>query len=124
MKKLHYILILALILATITVFTSCRKNNNSDDMRKNQDQQQVLLKENDIEDSPSPSPDEAFFNFLVRLENNTLTLYEINEEEYYVIKSLNIDTSYYPYEDIQELNKGIPAYSKERGFEILENFIN
>lgn len=121
MKKLNHIFIISFVIAVITTFSACRKDKDRDDMRKSNGQQQVLLTEDGIEESPTPTPPA---NFLVRLEDNTLTLYERVEQEYNAIKSIDIDISYYPYEDIQELNSGIPAYSKESGFEILENFAN
>ena len=124
MKKIYYALIFTIIFAFCIAFSSCQKENDSEENRKSRGQQQVLLREIHIESSPSPSPSPPAFTFLVRLDNSTLTLFEVSEQGYNAIKSLDIDTSYYPYEDIQELIKGIPAYSKERGFEILENFIN
>lgn len=123
MKKLHYILIPAVILCSAVVFTACREKDN-EYRRRTQGQQQVLSNEENIEDTPTISPTPESASFLVRLEGSTLTLYDTLGEEYTVLKTLNIDTSYYSYEDIKELNNGIPAYSKEDGFEILENFTN
>ncbi len=124
MKKLHYILIPSAILIITTIFAACSRKDNSDEGRKSRGQQQVLSHETDIEETPSPLPAPQAAGYLVRLENKTLTLYELSESEPSVIKTVNIDTSYYPFDDIQELNKGIFAYSKEGGYEILENFIN
>lgn len=124
MKKLHYILIPSAVLIITAVFAACGKKDNSDEGRKSRGQQQVLSHETDVEETSSPSPYPDTPGFLVRLDQQTLTLYDLSGSEPNVIKTVNIDTSYYPLEDIQSLNKGILAYSKESGFEILENFIN
>ncbi len=124
MKKPHNIILPLILLIILCVFAACGRSNNSDDMRKLRGQQQVLSKQDDITDSPSPSSAPKSATFLVRLESSTLTLYDTRDEEPFVIKSININTSYYPPEDISALNAGIGAYSKEEGFEILENFTN
>ena len=123
MKKQYYILIPIAVLSIAVTFAACAKKDN-EYRRRTQGQQQVLSSEEGIEESPSISPSPAAAEFLVRLEGSTLTLYDTGGVEYTVLKSLNIDPSYYPYEDIKELITGIPAYSKEGGFEILENFTN
>lgn len=122
MKRLHYISIFVVILSAI-IFTACGKNDD-EYKRMSGGQKQVLSNEENIEDAPpvSPSPDAP--GYLVRLEGSTLTLYDTKSDESTVLKSLNLDTSYYSYEDIKELSHGIPAYSKEDGFKILENFTN
>ncbi len=123
MKKQYYILIPVAVISIVVTFASCAKKDN-EYRRRTQGQQQVLSNEEGIEEFPSTSPSPAAAEFLVRLEGSTLTLYDTGGDEYTVLKSLNIDTSYYSYEDIKELIAGIPAYSKESGFEILENFTN
>ena len=60
----------------------------------------------------------------MRLDGEILTLYEISGGEESPVSAVSVDTSYYPPEDIKELNKGIVAYSKEDGFSKLENFTN
>ena len=124
MRKKHYIFLPLFILIIVAVFASCGKKNDSDESRRSRGQKQVLSAQEDVEETPSPSPISDAITHLVRLDGSTLTLYEVNGENYTVVKSLDIDISYYPNEDIQELNTGIFAYSKESGFEILENFAN
>ncbi|MBO5059884.1 MAG: hypothetical protein J6C82_03110 [Clostridia bacterium] len=125
MKKIHYIIIPSAVIASIFVFAACTRKNNSDEMRESRGQQEVISREENIEESPMPTAlSEPTATYCVRLEDKTLTLYEISKDEYNVIKAINIDTSYYPPDDIMELNRGITAYSKESGYEILENFTN
>lgn len=124
MKKLHHFILPAILIIVLCVFAACGRKNNSDEMRKLRGQQQVTSKKDNVTDSPSPSKLPEALPFLVRLENSTLTLYDAVGEEITVIKSINITPAYYPPEDISALSRGIGAYSKEEGFEILENFTN
>lgn len=62
--------------------------------------------------------------YCVKLVNDTLSLYEYADGAEVPVKSITIDTEYYPYDDISALKDGIGAYTKEDGYEILENFAN
>lgn len=116
---MNFIKKLGLLLCTVIIFfaVSCGR-----DKKQPEQGSQVSINENNVEAEPTEVPEETYYD--VRLENNTLCLYEVRQRGRTLIKSVNIDTSYYPDEDIEELKSGISAYSKESGFEILENFVN
>lgn len=122
MKKSHYILISAAVTA-ICITAACARRDNTDEMREERGRRQVLSGKNDVEDT-TPAPQVEETTYLMRLENKTLTLYEIKDGEENAVKAVNIEPSYYPSEDIKELNKGIYAYSKEDGYIRMENFTN
>ena len=94
-------------------------NRNKED--KNHQNSEVLNPQNGTIDEPSATEEEKY---LLRLENQTLTLYELSDLCERVIKSTNINKSYYPNEDILRLEEGIKAETLQQGFEILENFTN
>lgn len=122
MKKSHYILISAAVTA-ICITAACAKRDNTDEMSEESGRRQVLSGKNDVEDT-TPELGTEEITYLMCLENKTLTLYEIKDGEKNVVKSVNIEPSYYPSEDIKELNEGIYAYSKEDGYIRMENFTN
>lgn len=124
MKKSRFIILASAIFATFILMVSCSKNQEPDDVQKRDGRREVMLDKNDVEkDTQSallpPAP-----IYIMRLDGETLTLYEIAGGEENAITAVNVDASYFPPEDIKELNKGIVAYSKEDGFSKLENFTN
>lgn len=108
--------------ALVLVLASCG-NRENDSVHREDSRRPVLSEETDIEDSPLPSPASAAV-YSIKLSNDTLSMYEVSGGNEILVKSIIIDPSYYPPEDISELNAGIIAYTKEDGFEILENFAN
>lgn len=124
MKKMRFIMLASAVFATFALIISCSKNSDSDDMSATDGRRQVMSGKNDIE----KDTDTAFLPpapiYIMRLDGETLTLYEITGGEETPVTAVCVDTSYYPPEDIKELNKGIVAYSKEDGFSKLENFTN
>lgn len=110
--------------ALLIVLASCGNNDNKN-VQKEDSRRPVLSAETDIEDTPdstaTPAPAPAYS---IKLVNNTLSMYEVSGGTEILVKSILIDPSYYPSEDISELEGGITAYTKEDGFEILENFAN
>lgn len=61
-------------------------------------------------------------HYLLKNENNILSLYEISGEERRLIKETGIDTFFLPEEDIKKLNNGIQLSTIEEGFELIEDF--
>lgn len=86
-----------------------------------QEKKQVYVREENID---KPEDTEPSVVYEVGIEENTVVLYSIKEDEKKKIDSVIIDRSYYPVEDIQELTEGIRAYNIEDGYKILENFAN
>ncbi len=122
MKKTRFLLLPALAVIAV-IAASCMARNNSDEMQEGRGRRQVLSDKKDVEETiQTPAPSEN--PYLMRLENKTLTLYEIKDGEENAVRAINIDPSYYPPEDIKELTRGILAYSKEEGFARMENFTN
>lgn len=123
MKNINKIRLFLLFSATLAVALSCAKNNDRDNSDKTDDKRQVMSGQNDVEKDENTefTPE---YTHIMRLEDNTITLYEVVDGNEVALSSVNIDTSYYPPEDIKELNKGVVAYSKEEGFLRLENFTN
>lgn len=101
--------------AALIFLTSCGKREE-----EYKTENKVSVNKTDIEEEQTD--DEVYYDIL--LEENSLRLYEVRGKGRSLIKTVNIDISYYPDEDISELKSGITAYSKESGFEILENFVN
>lgn len=62
--------------------------------------------------------------YTVILSGKALSLYEVNGENKKLITSIEINPEFYPKEDVEKLKRGIEAYCKEDGYEILENFAN
>ena len=120
MKRIRFMLIPTL-LAVAIISISCSSKNENEEMREGRGRRQVL---SDKKDVPETAPTPSCAPYIMRLENKTLTLYEISNGEENAVCAINIDPSYYPTEDIKELSAGIPAYSKEEGFARLENFTN
>ncbi|MBR3791629.1 MAG: BofC C-terminal domain-containing protein [Clostridia bacterium] len=73
---------------------------------------------------PIENDDDKEFDecYLLKNENNTLTLYRITDEVTSVIKSIEINTSFLPSEDRIKLNKGIYFDDIEEGFSLIEDF--
>ena len=124
MKKLRFIMLASAVFATFALIISCSKNQDTNDADKLDGRREVMSDKNDVE----KDIDTALFPpapiYIMRLDGETLTLYEISGGEETAVTAVNVDASYYPPEDIKELNKGIVAYSKEDGFSKLENFTN
>jgi len=124
MKKLRFIMLASAVFATFALVISCSK---SQDPEKNDDidsRREVMSDKSDVEKDMDTALLPPATIYIMRLSGETLTLYEICGGEENPVTAINIDTSYYPPEDIKELNKGILAYSKEEGFSKLENFTN
>ena len=60
--------------------------------------------------------------YLLKNENDILTLYRITDEVTSVIKSIEINTAFLPSEDRIKLNKGIYFDDIEEGFSLIEDF--
>ena len=123
MKNINKIRLLMFLSAVLAVAVSCARNNDEPNMSE-KGRREVLSGQQDIEkDSErSSSPEPA--TYIMRLEDTTLTLYEISGSEETAVTAISIDPSYYPHDDIVELNRGVLAYSKEEGFARLENYTN
>ena len=60
--------------------------------------------------------------YLLKNENDVLTLYRITDEVTSIIKSIKINSSFLPSEDRIKLNKGIYFDNIEEGFSLIEDF--
>ncbi len=60
--------------------------------------------------------------YLLKNENDVLSLYEITGEEKTLIKTININSVFLPSEDREKLKKGIAVASLEEGYELIEDF--
>ena len=60
--------------------------------------------------------------YLLKNEDNILTLYRISNEVTSIIKSIEINPSFLPSEDLIKLEKGIYFDSVEEGFSLIEDF--
>lgn len=122
MKKLRFIMLASAVFATFALIVSCSENQNSKDPENLDGKREVMSEKPDVEADTALLPPAPLY--IVRLDGETLTLYEISGSEENAVSAIDVDASYYPPEDIKELNKGIVAYSKEDGFSKLENFTN
>ncbi len=88
-------------------------------------------------DNPTPLPSLQSYNFeitaddeqkksaetyLLKNENDILTLYRITDETTSIIKSISINSSFLPSEDRIKLDKGIYFDNVEEGFLLIEDF--
>ena len=124
MKKLRFIMLASVTFAAFALIISCSKNTDPKDTGEFDGRREVMSDKSDVEKDTDaallpPSP-----IYIMRLDGESLTLYEISGGEENPVTTVSVDTSYYPPEDIKELNKGVVAYSKEDGFLKLENFTN
>ncbi len=73
---------------------------------------------------PAENDDDEGFEemYLLKSEDNILTLYRITGELTSVIKSVEINTSFLPSEDRIKLNNGIYFDNVEEGFSLIEDF--
>ena len=124
MKKIRTFMLLSVAFATFAVMVSCSKNNDTKKPQEDDGRREVMSGKEDVEKISAPAISSTETSYLMRLENETLTLYEITGGTETPVTNIAIDPSYYPPEDIKELNRGILAYSKEEGFARLENFTN
>ena len=124
MKNINKFRLMMLLSACIVVAISCAKNNDNRDMEENGTRREVLSGHHGIEKGENTHESLQSATYIMRLEDTTLTLYEIADGKENAVAIVNIDTSYYPSDDIKELNKGVVAYSKEEGFARLENYTN
>ena len=124
MKKMRLFMFLSAIFAACTIITSCSKNDETKEPEDDGIKREVMSDQKDIEKAPSPEIYAPPSSYMMRLENTALTLYEITGGEETAVTTINIDPSYYPTEDIKELNRGVIAYSKEDGYARLENYTN
>ena len=122
MKKLRLIMLASAVFATLSLIISCSKDPK--DPEPLDGRQEVMSDKSDVEKDIDTARLPPAPIYIMRLSGETLTLYEISGSEETAVTAVNVDTSYYPPEDIKELNKGIVAYSKEDGFSKLENFTN
>ncbi len=65
---------------------------------------------------------ESFEKYLLKNENNVLTLYRITDEITSIIKSIEINSSFLPSEDRIKLENGIYFDNVEEGFQLIEDF--
>lgn len=124
MKKLRFIMVASAFFATFALVVSCSRNSDPEGAEKASDKREVMTDKNDVEKEVNSTLLPPAPIYIMRLDGETLTLYEILGSEENPVTAVNVDTSYYPPEDIKELNKGVIAYSKEDGFLKLENFTN
>ena len=122
MKKLRFIMLASAVFATFALILSCSKNHDSEDIGSGDGRREVMSDKSDVEKETLLLPPAPIY--IMRLDGETLTLYEILGGEETAVTTVSVDTSYYPPEDIKELNKGVVAYSKEDGYLRLENFTN
>jgi len=124
MKKIRAFMLLSAAFATCAIIISCSRNNDTKEPQEDDDRREVMSDRDDIEKIPTPAVSLPATSYLMRLENEILTLYEITGGEEIPVTAISIDPSYYPPEDIKELNRGVLAYSKEEGYARLENYTN
>lgn len=60
--------------------------------------------------------------YLLKNENEILTLYEINGNEKNVVKTVSINSQFFPPEDIKKLSTGIKLSTIEEGFNLIADF--
>ena len=65
---------------------------------------------------------ESAETYLLKNENDILTLYRITDETTSIIKSIEINSSFLPSEDRIKLSKGIYFDNVEEGFSLIEDF--
>ena len=122
MKKMRFVMMASAVFATFALIISCSRNSEPDS--DTDGRRQVMSDKSDVEKDATSALLPPASIYIMRLSGETLTLYEISGGEETPVTAINVDTSYYPPEDIKELNKGILAYSKEDGFSKLENYTN
>ena len=69
-----------------------------------------------------PEPETILPCYLLKNEDETLTLYEIYGDEKNVVKAVSINSQFFPSEDIKKLSDGIELSSLEEGFNIIADF--
>lgn len=82
----------------------------------NEKPQSVILNEETISSTP------ILPCYLLKNENEILTLYEINGNEKNVVKTVSINSQFFPPEDIKKLSNGIELSSIEEGFNLIADF--
>ena len=120
MKIKRFLILLLFLLA----FLLCGCGRKKEDKNAESVTPKTVLShrlEND-EDKEVETP--KIITYKVFLYDKTLCLFEIDGESKKLITQMEINPEIYPESDIAELKKGIEAYCKEDGYEILENFAN
>ena len=122
MKKTKLLFLISAAIFSLAAIVSCSANNN--EKKEDEGKKAVISHNRNIEKSTDFHTANQGASYIMRLDNKTLTLYEITGGRETPITAVLIEPSYYPPEDIKALNKGVVAYSKEEGFARLENFTN
>ena len=122
MKNIRLSVIFSIAVIAGAAFSACSRKS-PENPSSGSNRREVMSDRKDIEDTPSQVslPGQTY---LMQLDGTTLTLYEISGTTKTPVTAIAIDPTYYPSEDIKELNKGIIAYSKEEGFAKMENYTN
>ena len=115
MNIIRYILVVCYFALTFFMLSACTEKNKE----KTPNTSEVLHFESRDDDEVKEE-----FRYLLRLENETLTFYEITPTEERVLKAINFNKNYYPPSDIINLEAGISIKSLEEGYGIMENFSN
>ncbi|MBR4721290.1 MAG: hypothetical protein IK057_05965 [Clostridia bacterium] len=111
-------------LLVIFAFLLCGCGRKKED-KKAQDVAPKTVLSNTLEnDDEMAEETPKIITYKVLLDEKVLSLYEVNGESKKLITKMEINPENYPETDIAELKKGIDAYCKEDGYEILENFAN
>ncbi len=118
MKKRN-ILVLSIAVAAL-IISSCKKKDESENY--NGDYQIENTKK--TLNAKSVDENEPQIHYLVLLTNDTLSLFEVSDYDKKIITSTIITPSNYPFEDIENLKKGVEVLELQKGYEILENFVN
>ena len=100
--------------------------NSKKNESKTQDNQdarlQIYRPQPTTEQLPSQTPDTHTNYYILKNENDILSLYQVIGEEKILIKELSINSQFLPQEDREKLKKGITLNSLEDGFSLIEDF--
>lgn len=89
------------------------------------DQSTVTLNQ-EIEEpkTPEPTQEVVITHYLVKSEQNVLSIYEVSQGGSKLLKSYEVSIDMFPVEDQRQLEQGLEAPTKEAALEIAENFIS
>ena len=121
---IKYTSIIAAFLLTgfLTSFFICGNNSKKSSTAPKTISDNTLKNQSVITNSESPTPDLILPCYLLKNENEILTLYEINGNKKNVVKTVSINSQIFPPEDIKKLSAGIKLSTIEEGFNLIADF--
>ena len=110
--------ILSAFILTGYIFVNFQNTEYISDIEKNTQ----IYSPATVTDTNNSISENTSIYYILKNENNILNLYEMKNNDKFLIKSSPINTDFLPTEDISSLEKGIIIKTLEDGYQLIEDF--